>query len=95
MDEANDAYTSAKGTREKIGKARITGCKGSYSLRKLPLHDRILNTPVDPMHLVKNIAEHCVKFITGIEDSLVRWLSKIMGTVRTKTPNFFWSHFRL
>ena len=84
VDEANDAYTSAKGTREKIGKARITGCKGSYSLRKLPLHDRILNTPVDPMHLVKNIAEHCVKFITGIEDSCkVRQEEKSLNRFRS------------
>ena len=40
--------------------------KGS---EKLPLHERIFNTPVDPMHLVKNITEHCVKFISGSEDS--------------------------
>ena len=26
---------------------------------------------------------------------IVRWLSKIMGTVWTKAPNFFWRHFRL
>lgn len=84
VDEANDAYTSTKGTREKINKARITGCKGSYSFRKLPLHERILNTPVDPMHLVKNIAEHCVKFITGIEDSYkVRQEEKLLNRFRS------------
>lgn len=68
VDEANDAYTRAS-QQEKCSLAQQSGCKGSYSFRKLPLHERILNTPVDPMHLVKNIIEHCVRFITGNEDS--------------------------
>lgn len=45
------------------------GCKGAYSLRKLPLHDRLLSTPVDPMHLIKNIVAHCVNLVVGNEDS--------------------------
>lgn len=36
---------------------------------RLPLHERIFSTPIDPMHLVKNIAEHCVYLISGIQDS--------------------------
>lgn len=39
------------------------GCKGPYSLRRLPFHDRYQNTPVEPMHLLKNIAEHIVKLL--------------------------------
>ena len=34
-------------------------------------------------------------FLTLQMPLIVRWLSKIMGTVWTKAPNFFWSHFRL
>lgn len=69
VDDANHAYTRAKDNKERCSLAQETGCKGSYSFRILPLHERILDTPVDPMHLVKNIAEHCIKFITGIEDT--------------------------
>ena len=38
-----------------------TGCKGSFALKKLTDHDRYLNTPTDPMHTLKNIAERIVK----------------------------------
>lgn len=69
VDDANAAYTKAKSKQERCELAQQTGCKGSYSFRILPLHKRILDTPVDPMHLVKNIAEHCIKFIVGVEDS--------------------------
>ena len=47
-----------------------TGCKGTYALRRLPNHDRYLNTPVEPMHLIKNIVEHIVKLLSGVEDSI-------------------------
>ena len=67
--EANEKYEEAADNQEKCALAQETGCKGSYSFSKLPLHDRILDTPVDPMHLVKNIVEHCVRFVTGTEDS--------------------------
>ena len=33
---------------------RSSGCTADYALRRLPLHDRYLNTPVEPMHLLKN-----------------------------------------
>ena len=58
--------------RRKKRISRKSGCKGSYTLRKLPFHNRIDNTPVDPMHLIKNIGEHLVRLvagIAGIEDS--------------------------
>ena len=29
-----------------------------------------MNTPVEPMHLIKNISEHLVKLLSGIEDSV-------------------------
>ena len=55
------AETTAKG-RSQVTKA--SGCKGVYSLRRLPSHDRLHNTPVDPMHLLKNIAEHVLKLLS-------------------------------
>lgn len=46
------------------------GCTGDYSLRRLPNHDRYLNTPVEPMHVLKNIAERIVKLLSGITDTV-------------------------
>ena len=43
---------------------------GSYTLRKLPFHDRLRNTPVEPMHTLKNISECIVKFISGFKDTV-------------------------
>ena len=47
------------------------GCRGPYSFRKLPFYDRFLSTPVEPMHLIKNISEH----VTGYEkrDNIVNF----------------------
>lgn len=70
ISAANAAYTATSSSRDRCVLAQKNGCKGSYALQKLPLHDRILSTPVDPMHLIKNIAEHCVRLLTGVEDSL-------------------------
>ena len=49
--------------------ARRTGFKRSYALQRLPNHDRYLNTPAEPMHLIKNVVEHLVKLLAGLEDS--------------------------
>ena len=46
-----------------------TGCKGSCALRTLEGHELFINTPIDPMHLIKNITSHCINLITGLEDS--------------------------
>ena len=69
VDKANARYSAASTEQDRKELAQETGCKGSYSLRKLPLHERILNTPVEPMHLIKNIVAHCIDLITGNEDS--------------------------
>ena len=58
------------GKRDFHALVQKTGYKGRYAFRRLLSHDRFLSTPVDPMHLLKNIAEHCVKFVTGVEDSI-------------------------
>ena len=48
IDNANGKYIAAETQKEKE-LAKESGCKGSYTLRALPGHDRILNTPVDPI----------------------------------------------
>ena len=69
INQANQEYNIAQ-RDEVIEILRKTGCKGSYSLARLPLHDCISGTPIDPMHLVKDITEHCIRLITGYEDSV-------------------------
>ena len=70
VDAANTAYDSAKTVTKRKEISRSKGCKGSYSLRKLPFHERLLNTPVEPMHLIKDIVEHIVRLLCGMEDSV-------------------------
>ena len=65
VDDANVKYLAAENKKEVF---QETGCKGPYPLRKLDLHDRIKNTPIDPMHLIKNIVVHVVNLIAGHED---------------------------
>lgn len=69
VDAANQMYAAAHTSQERTKLAQETGCKGACALRKLPFHDRLLTTPVDPMHLIKNIVAHCVNLIAGNEDS--------------------------
>ena len=69
VDAANQNYAAALTNQERTALAQETGCKGECALRKLPLHDRLLTTPVDPMHLIKNIVSHCINLIAGNEDS--------------------------
>lgn len=69
VKEANERYSAATTAKEAKVIAQETGCKGSYALQQLPGHDRILNTPVDPMHLIKNLGEHVVNLISGASDS--------------------------
>lgn len=45
--------------------AKHTGCKGTYSLMKLPYHDRIEQTMPDAMHTVKDCVEKIFYLITG------------------------------
>ena len=43
--------------------------KGEYALRRSPYHDRIRSTPVEPMHVVKDVAEHIVRLLAGVTDT--------------------------
>ena len=70
IDKANDAYDALDDPAERKSLARTTGCKGTYSLRRAASHNRVLDTPVDPMHLLKNIVEHIVNLIAGKKDSI-------------------------
>ena len=69
VDKANGMFTAVKKKEDKDLLLQETGCKGPYSLRRLPHHDRYLNTPVEPMHVIKNIGEHLVNLISGKTDS--------------------------
>ena len=55
------------GEKKKI--IQDSGYKGPYALQRLSHHDRYLNTPVEPMHLIKNIGEHIVKLLSGVSDT--------------------------
>ena len=66
IDNANDAYKALETAKAWTAKAQSTGC---VALHALEHHDRLLNTPVEPMHLIKCISEHIVKLILGGEDS--------------------------
>lgn len=74
IDRANARYSVATSTAEKKELSRETSCKGPYPL---PFHDCYQNTPVEPMHLLKNIAEHIVKLVLGIDSVMVRFEEKI------------------
>ena len=53
IDNANAKYESASSAVEKKAILQEIGCKGTYSLNRLPDHSRLYSTPVEPMHLFK------------------------------------------
>ena len=67
IDGASSRLTDTSMSKKTV--LRNTGFKGEYTLRKLNHHDKFLNTPVEPMHLIKNLVEHIVRLISGAEDS--------------------------
>lgn len=69
MAFVDEAIGKVVGNAQKKEILQSTGCKGPYSLRRLPYHNRYLNTPVEPMHAIKGIAEHVVKLLSGTESS--------------------------
>lgn len=70
IDNANAKYESASSAVEKKAILQETGCKGTYSLNRLPDHSRLYSTPVEPMHLFKNIGDHLVGLLSGRKDSV-------------------------
>ena len=69
VEKWNSKYDKVTTTKKQKKLARLSGCKGTYSLSQLSNHDRYLNTPVEPMHLLKNVVEHVVRLLSGAEDS--------------------------
>lgn len=70
VDSANAKYEAASTNAERRSITQETGCKGSYALRRLPNHDRLMCTPVEPMHVLKNVSEHLVSLMIGRSDSV-------------------------
>ena len=70
INAANRKYAAASTKKEKCKQIKRNGCKGTCVLQKLPYHDRFLDTPVKPMHLIKDISEHIVRLLAGVEDSI-------------------------
>ena len=68
IDHYNEKYEPAPDAKRKK-LSRKCGCMGSYILRALPHHNRVTSTPPDAMHLIKNISEHLVRLISGVDDS--------------------------
>lgn len=67
IDIANAKYCAAVSAVKKKKLSQETGYKGPYSLQRLPFHDQYFNTPVEPMHLLENVAEHIVKPISALQ----------------------------
>ena len=86
IDAANDNLDKTTSLKSKKRITRNTGCKGVYSLRSLCHHDRYLNTPVEPMHLLKNIIQHIVYLISGAEDS---WKVHKEEKIRRRFPTLW------
>lgn len=53
--------------------AKSTGCKGKYSLTRLPYHDRLNQTVPDAVHTIKDVVEVIFNLITGRDDSEKVW----------------------
>ena len=67
QDQAVAKCENATSEKDKLELVKTDGCKGKYVLRNLPFHDRFLSTPVEPMHLIKNIVEHIVKLLCSFK----------------------------
>ena len=70
VDRYNAKLSAPSTSSEHKTNIRESGCTGSYSLRSLPNHDRHLNTPVEPMHCIKNVAERLIKLLSGTTDTV-------------------------
>ena len=61
--------------------ARATGCKGTYSLMKLPEHDRLAQTVPDAMHTTKDLIEKLVHLVAGMYYNQIRAISPLSTKV--------------
>ena len=60
-----EAYENVKTKIDASVIASATGCKGSYSLQKLPGHNRIEETLPDACHTVKDVVQNVMNLITN------------------------------
>lgn len=80
IEKYNEKYSKAETQVERKHVSQKSGCKGHYVLRSLPQHDRIKNTPIEPMHLIKNIAEHIVRLLSAnVKTHKIRQEERIRG----------------
>lgn len=82
--------TAASSSDERKPIVRQSGCIGVYSFWKLPYHDCYLNTPVEPMHVIKNIAERIVKYLSGQTDTVKEWKKNNLKDLGIHGPNWSW-----
>ena len=60
-----DSYITYMYRSQATPTATKTGCRGLYSLMKLPHHDRVQKTMPDAMHTVKYVVEVIVDLVVG------------------------------
>ena len=80
IENAVQEYDRASTRKVKNEVVRKYGCKGSYILQQLPEHNRSHNTPVEPMHVIKDVTEAIVRLVAGVTDTMkVRLDEKARG----------------
>ena len=66
--------------------AKSTGCKGTYSLMRLPCHDPINQCVPDSMHTPKDVLERIFALLTGKEDTpKMRKSEEVLGRFDSST----------
>ena len=65
MKPYHKAYDNASNRAQATLIAKSTGCKATYSLMRLPGHDRVNQTVPDAMHTIKDSIEKLVYLIIG------------------------------
>ena len=70
IESTNKKYSVAATKKDKKDITRKYGYKDNYALQKMPNHNRRLSTPVEPMHIVKNVVEHIIRLLAGITDTV-------------------------
>ena len=61
-------YAATEGARNRTLILQQSGYKGPYALQRAPYQEHILNTPIDPMHVIKNIVD---RFISLVDERIL------------------------
>lgn len=80
-----EAYENAKNKTQAQLVASATGCKQSYSVCKLPGHDRVNESLPDCCHTVKDVIQNIMKVVTGnyVDINKIVSAEKVMGRLHT------------